>query len=617
MTGCAESALRIETLEGMMVKFLKIVGVGVVILVVAFGICAVIYRTSERFRARVAYGSDLDYADIGGWTPLHRAAAGGDLAMLEHLLARGVDAEARTGRGETAWHIAGQHGRTEAAEFLAAQGVPTSEVGFPELTGVYLGRALPGAEPELFAPGVVSGHYPAHSPCVFSPNLSTMYWTVGRPPHGVVEMMQMGPPDFTWTRPELTDMMGEPSFSVDGRRLFFISREPVRAGEPGGRENIWVKERTADGWSEPEPLGDAVNSKSPHFHHSVDSNGNLYFSDYNTLYYSEYRDGEYGEAVDLTDHLQNETLRGNSPSVSPAGDFILFASRRRLRGAELCVTFRRADGTWTDRISLGNVVNSGRLNDSPRLTPAGNFIFFISAGNGRPRGIYWVSAEILDDLKREHVGMEPPPPEVAAPRGSTPRIEGVFARGEWEDATTLELSATKKILLKHDGKNLYVAIDTPGADLFFHFNDQVRQLHASVALGSREYAPADGGSWSFASKSPFALRGLQQKPAGEIDAAIAQNLEENGWAASLMGMGNSYQTEFAISFEWLGVAGREGERGPLHLPPMATIHASGPPRMRPTWPTGLTVDTAALMFRGEPERVEFDVADWGDISVDF
>jgi hypothetical protein len=75
------------------------------------------------------------------------------------------------------------------------------------------------------------------------------------------------------------------------------------------------------------------------------------------------------------------------------------------------------------------------VNDSPRLTPAGNFIFFVSAGNGRPWGIYWVSAAVLDKLKREPIGMEPPPPAVTAPYGSTPRIDGVFAEGEWVGVT--------------------------------------------------------------------------------------------------------------------------------------------------------------------------------------
>lgn len=599
-----------------MVKLLKIVVIGVVILVAAGGIFTIFYRTNEAFRARIAYGSDLDHADIGGWTALHRAAASGDVEMLEYLLRQGVDPTARTGRGESAWHVAKQHGRTETAGFLEAQGVPTEEGEFPRLEGPYLGQEMPGTEPVIFAPGIVSGHYPAHTPCVFSPSLTAVYWTVGRPPNGVVETMSMEVPGLTWSRPELTDIGGEPSFSVDGKRLFFISRAPLREGERGGRENIWVKERTADGWSEPRPLSDAVNHFRPHFHHSVDSYGNLYFSDYNTLYYSEYRDGEYQNAVNLAHHLDNDTLKGNSPSVSPWGDLILFASGSGLGGNELCVTFRRADGTWCDRIPLGDAINAGRLNDSPRLTPAGNFIFFVSAGDDRPWGIYWVSAEILDDLKRQHVGMEAPPSELAAPRGSTPKIDGIFAEGEWDDARVLELSATKKLLFKHDGENLYVALDAPGGDLFFHSEDRVCQIHSSFALASREFTSADDGSWAVVRRSPIALRGLQKQSAEEIEAAFVEHLRNNGWAASLMPMGNPYQTEFAVSFEWLGVSGNPEDGGSLRLPTMAMQHPGGPPHMRPTWPTGLTFDTGAFNVGGE-EPMTFDVARWGNITVSF
>ena len=32
---------------------------------------------------------------------------------------------------------------------------------------------------------------------------------------------------------------------------------------------------------------------------------------------------------------------------------------------------------------------------------------------------------------------------------------------------------------------------------------------------------------------------------------------------------------------------------------------------------GLTLDTAVLQFRGEPEAVAFDVDSWGDVSVSF
>ena len=55
---------------------------------------------------------------------------------------------------------------------------------------------MPGAQPVLFAPGIVSGHYPPHSPPVLSPDLGTLYWASGRPPEGLVERMSMEGPRY-------------------------------------------------------------------------------------------------------------------------------------------------------------------------------------------------------------------------------------------------------------------------------------------------------------------------------------------------------------------------------------------------------------------------------------
>jgi Tol biopolymer transport system component len=43
------------------------------------------------------------------------------------------------------------------------------------------------------------------------------------------------------------------------------------------------------------------------------------------------------------------------------------------------------------------------LNSSPRVTPDGKYIFFVSAGGGRPWGIYWVYADIIGRLRKEHL----------------------------------------------------------------------------------------------------------------------------------------------------------------------------------------------------------------------
>jgi hypothetical protein len=99
-------------------------------------------------------------------------------------------------------------------------------------------------------------------------------------------------------------------------------------------------------------------------------------------------------------------------------------------------------------------------------------------------------------------------------------------------------------------------------------------------------------------------------------AAIAQHLDEYGWTASLIPMGKPYQTEFAISYEWLGIASSKGEPGPLHLPKMTTKHNAGPPELRPTRPTGLTF-VPALGRHEDVETVDFDVANWGDVTITY
>jgi Tol biopolymer transport system component len=41
------------------------------------------------------------------------------------------------------------------------------------------------------------------------------------------------------------------------------------------------------------------------------------------------------------------------------------------------------------------------MNGSPRVTPDGKYIFFVSAGEQRPWGIYRVSADIIGRLRKE------------------------------------------------------------------------------------------------------------------------------------------------------------------------------------------------------------------------
>jgi len=158
-------------------------------------------------------------------------------------------------------------------------------------------------------------------------------------------------------------------------------------------------ERTAAGWSKPVPVGEAVNSIGVHWQPSVDKDGHLYFSEFEkNIYRSEYKNGEYQKPVNIAELFKNADLQGNSPYVSPDGDYLLFSAQSQLH-----ISFRKNDGAWTNKISLGDEINARAMNGSPRVTPDGKCLSFVSAGQGRPWGIYWVSADIVGRLRKEYL----------------------------------------------------------------------------------------------------------------------------------------------------------------------------------------------------------------------
>jgi len=357
----------------------------------------------EIMKTLLAHGFRLDQKDSDGWTPLHVAAVEGHIEMLRLLLAEGLDKDARNKRGETAYHVAVSAEANEAAEILRKAGADTSAPRFPELKGPYMGQQPPGDRPERFLPGIVSAHYNAHTAIVFSPDGKEAFWTEMSPPEGKVMGMKMA--GDRWTHPEPAFKGRDASLSPDGRKIFFIQLRPFRkgekpAGETDGWECFWYMERTASGWSEPVSVGEAVNSIGVHWQPSVDKDGHLYFSEFEkNIYRSEYKNGEYQKPMNITELFKNADLQGNAPFISPDGDYLLFSAQ-----SQLSISFKKKDGSWTGKISLGDEINTRGMNGSPRITPDGKYLFFVSAGQGRPWGIYWASADIIGRLRKEYLG---------------------------------------------------------------------------------------------------------------------------------------------------------------------------------------------------------------------
>ena len=95
----------------------------------------------------------------------------------------------------------------------------------------YLGQTPPENIPVVFAPGIVTGF--VHSPIAISPNGDEICWAIAPTPNDE-QIMYSKLENEIWTEPDTADFIkdntaysfGVPSFSPDGKKLYFYSNRP-------------------------------------------------------------------------------------------------------------------------------------------------------------------------------------------------------------------------------------------------------------------------------------------------------------------------------------------------------------------------------------------------------
>ena len=274
-------------------------------------------------------------------------------------------------------------------------------------TGPYLGQEPPGFTPELFAPEIFPRALELHSPTLFSHEGTEVYYSPMDGPPNEIMYMHMET-DGSWTQPQLVPFSseygsGDPTFSPNGERLYFLSWHPLIEGGPTDKENIWYVQRQGDSWSEPQPVGDEVNRYSVHWEVSVDSEYNLYFGgsplgqEEWDIYCSEYVDGGYVTPIRLSDAINTE-LYESTPFIAPDGSYLIFNRVNISQGgyADLYISFKKEDGTWSTARNVGETINTNLHELYPVVTVDGRYLFFLSNRDYVSR-TYWVDAQVLSD----------------------------------------------------------------------------------------------------------------------------------------------------------------------------------------------------------------------------
>ncbi len=351
-----------------------------------------------------------------GWTPLHAAAEKGHCQVMTILLARGADINARTLSGKSAYNIAVALGRAEAADVLKKKGADLSDRKFPVLKGQYLGQTGPGDAPQLFALDIVSTQYMIHGNVVFTPDGLEAYWSGTYPAAGSgrldYQILMMRQEDGIWRAPRLAPFCRVeyqddcPFVTPDGRRIFFLSKRPLKPGGPlANKENIWSAERQGDGWGEPRPLGDEINALSVHWQVSTDLKGDLYFGGQDPegrtmsdIFVSRYQNGKYRKPEKLDSTVSSADLE-HSPCISPDGSYIIFsrASQQRVQ-LGIFISFKKKDGAWGEAVCLNEIVGCPTATQCTSVTPDGKCFFYISWLSS-DWASYWVKSDFIERLR--------------------------------------------------------------------------------------------------------------------------------------------------------------------------------------------------------------------------
>lgn len=276
----------------------------------------------------------------------------------------------------------------------------------PPLQGPYLGQKPPGPTRATFAPGFVStGARELNA--TFTPDGDELFFT--RRIDERMTLMVTRRVDGFWTPPAVAGFSGvfadvDPFVSRDGTRLYFSSKRPLTGGGEEKDADLWFVERqSGGGWGEPRHLSELATAGKDDYYTSVSDEGDLYFSIFGSdrkgdIYRARRKESGFGATEKVGAPISTEATE-HDPYIAPDGSYLIFTSDRPGgRGSgDLWISFVAPDGTWGEPVNMSEV-NSPGYDFCAMVSPDGRYLFLTSSV-GRENDVFWVDAEVIEELR--------------------------------------------------------------------------------------------------------------------------------------------------------------------------------------------------------------------------
>lgn len=278
--------------------------------------------------------------------------------------------------------------------------------------GPYFGETPPGDTAKVFALNFISRPDWWVQNCCFSSDGREFVFCLTDKDWGNCRIMYTNCfNNNEWSEPvKIIDNAMVPYFSNDDRAIYCISYK--RNGNTTA--DVWVSWRSDDGWLEPVQINEPVSSPDgDEWEVAEPGNGTLYFSSNRPggfgnydIYRAVLVDDNYFLAENLGAPVNTSSL-DECPWVAPDESYIVFNSWKtnpKFAGNNLYISWRNADGSWTNPKDLGEAVNTNYLDIYPYISPDGKYLFYtirkVAYGGKEPSKLYWISTDFINKIQQ-------------------------------------------------------------------------------------------------------------------------------------------------------------------------------------------------------------------------